>query len=336
MNVRRLLTLLGLIGLMVLVISTFGQYGALLSALTHVRWYTVPLLIIMQLGSYWANAGLYQTFFRMSGHEVHFRRLFEVSLAINFANQVIPSGGVAGTTFLAESVHDQVPVGEAALSQLSRYAFTLLAYIIVLAAGFIWLFFGGNISRISVRLTVLVLLIILAAAGALIMVINQRRLVEAALKPVVRGINWLVGLFRHQRGPLLKPTQITQFLDEFYTTYQLLAHHRSYRLKLLAWSLAYNVFEVATVYVVFLGFGNWINPGVVIAGYTIANITSLAGVLTNGLGAYEAGMIGTFTALGQPLATAIAIVLVYRALSLILFLPPGAVYYRKYLRPPKS
>jgi len=36
----------------------------------------------------------------------------------------------------------------------------------------------------------------------------------------------------------------------------------------LAWSLAYNVAEVLTIYVVFVGLGIWINPGVVITAYT--------------------------------------------------------------------
>ena len=99
----------------------------------------------------------------------------------------------------------------------------------------------------------------------------------------------------------------------------------------MAWSLAYNVAEVLTIYVVFVGLGIWINPGVVITAYTLAIIASLAGFLTGGIGVYELGMIGTFTALGIPFATAFTVVLVYRALSMILFLPPGFYFYRRQL-----
>jgi uncharacterized membrane protein YbhN (UPF0104 family) len=88
---------------------------------------------------------------------------------------------------------------------------------------------------------------------------------------------------------------------------------------------------VVTIYVVFIGFGQWANPGSVVVGYTFAIIASMSALVVGGLGAYEAGMIGTFTALGMPFALAFAVVIVYRVLNLGIFLPLSFIYYRKHL-----
>jgi uncharacterized protein (TIRG00374 family) len=332
MNMRRVLTLLGLFGLAYLAIANLGQADKLAAALRGIHWYVVPLLIIMQVFSYWANAGFYRAFFRMTDRHVGLYQLSEISLAVNFANTVIPAGGVAGATFLAQAVHSEVPHGQATLSQIGRYIFTFLSYFVILGLGFILLFFGGNIGQISVRFIILIMLVLLVGALVLIMIFAERQRLEAVVLPIVRGVNFGWRKILRQSVPLIEPDRVRVFLDDFYEAYMELSRHRRYRLQLFGWGLTGNVFEVLSVYVVFVGFGHWVNPGVVIAAYTFAIISSIAGFLTNGIGVYEAGMIGTLTALGQPFSLAFAVVLLYRALSLILFLPPGFYYYRKYLR----
>jgi uncharacterized protein (TIRG00374 family) len=338
MKTRRVLIALGLIGLGVIILTNLGQLDKLWDALSSVSWTVVPLLIVTQLLSYWANAAFYQAFFRMTNREVSFRKLFEVSLAINFANQAIPAGGAAGVTYLTQALHGEVPAGQATLSQLGRYIFTFLSYFAVMALGFILLFFGGNIRQISVRFTILIMLLLLVGSLFLMIFIADRQRLERLLNPCIRLTNRFghTILRRPIHQPLLSPSGVNQFLDEFYEAYHELATHRKYRLQLLKWGLAGNIFEVMSVYVVFIAFGHWVNAGVVIAGYTFAIIASVAGFLTNGVGVYEAGMIGAFTALGQPFSLAFAVVIVYRALSMILFLPPGLYYYRQHLEQASS
>ena len=334
MNIRRALVLLGLLGLGYLLASNLGGVNTFWDALRQMRWYLIPLLIVTQIASYWTNAGFYRAFFRMTERSVDYRKLYEVSLAINFATTVIPAGTVAGTTFLASAVHDEVPPGQATLSQIARYIFTFMSYFVVMATGFIWLFFGGNIGRISVRFTIFVMLGVLVGFIILILVFSERRRLEATLHPVIYGVNKLgrTIMRRPVNRPLVSVNRLSTFLDEFYEAYEELSHHRRYRLQLFWWTLGCNIFEVMSVYAVFIGFGHWVNPGIVIAGYTFAIIASSVGFLTNGIGIYEAGMIGTFTALGEPFGLAFTVVIVYRALSMILFLPPGFVYYRKYIK----
>jgi len=333
MKLRRLLLVAGLIGIGVLVLVHLGDLSKFWDALQDLQWYVIPLVIIVQLASYYFNARYYQAFFAISHFHISLRRLYETSLAINFANQVLPSGGVAGTTYLSEAVKPEVPAGTAALAQLGRYIFTFLSYFIVLAIGFLLLFLGRNsdLNKPSVRLVIILMLAVLAIGLILLMVFQERRRLDAVLRQGVRAINWFGRKILRRTKPLIGSERIAGFLDEFYEGYHLVMGHKGRWPKLLGWSLGYNVTEVATIYVVFVGLGIWINPGVVITAYTLAIIASLAGFLTGGVGVYELGMIGTFTALGVPFATAFTVVLVYRALSMILFLPPGFYFYRRRL-----
>ncbi|MBW4061885.1 flippase-like domain-containing protein [Candidatus Saccharibacteria bacterium] len=333
MNMRRGFILLGLIGLTVIAVSNFGQLGKVVTALTQAHWYVIPLLVLTQLLSYWANAGFYQTFYQMSGQKVNFRKLFEISLAVNFANTALPGGGVAGTAFLVAAVHDDVPAGQATLSQLGRYIFTILSYIPILAVGFLLLYFDGDISRLSVRFTSISILLILTISLIVLFICTDRKRLQAVTKPFVNFTNWLWHHLLRQKRVLLTHQTVSSFFDEFYNTFHEVTSQYGHQARLLWWALAGNIFEVLSVSAVFIGFGHWINLGVIIAAYTFANLASLASFVTNGIGVYEAGMVGTLTALGEPFSLAFSAALSYRALNLALFLPPGFIYYRKYLTP---
>jgi len=334
MNLRRFLILIGVLGIILLIFSTFGNPSTIVHAFSQVRWYVVPLVIAAQIISYYYNARYYQEFFAIFGHNVSFRRLYEASLAVVFANQAIPSGGVAGTTYLAEAVKGSgVAAGQTTLAQLNRYIFTFLSYFIVLAFGFLMLLFGNDLDKVSVRFMILLMVIVLAAGFVLLAVFSERSRLEILLAPIIRALNKSGRLlFRRRRKPLVSTAQLSAFLDEFYHGIREILGHKGQWPALLWWSLGGNLAEVATLYAVFIGFGSWPNPGIVISAYTLGIAVSVAGVLVNGIGVYEAGLIGTFTALGIPFSLAFAVVIVYRILSFVLFLPPGLHYYRKHLK----
>ena len=333
MKLRHLLLLVGLVGIGIIVLVNLGDAPAFFAALQHFHWYAVPLMIAVQLGSYYTNARYYQAFFAMSDHEVDFRRLYEASLAINFVNQAVPSAGVAATTYLREAIKPQVSIGTAALAQLGRYIFTFVSYFIVLAVGFLFLFLGTGerLDRVSVRVVLVLMLALLAAGTVLLAVFSERLRLEATLSPVIRVINGFSRkVLRRKRLPL-GPARMKRFLDEIYRGYELIKERRDRWPVFLGWSLACNIAEVSTLYIVFVGLGSWINPGVVITAYTIAIIASSVGFITGGIGIYELTMIGGFVALGVPLALSLSAVLLYRILSMILFLPPGFYFYRRHL-----
>ena len=333
MNLRRFLIILGAIGIMAIILTTLGHPAKIVAAFRQVQWYVVPLVFLVQLCSYFCNSRYYQTFFKVFGTDVPLRSLYEISLGINFANQAIPSGGVSGTAFLAESAKPfGVPSGRATLAQLGRYCFTFLSFFAVMAFGFLMLFFGDDQDKISVRVVLLLMIILLTLGLVLLTIFAERRRLEKFLTPIVRFINGAGHKFFHQAEPVIKPGGFDNFLDDFYHGYHELLAKKRHWPALLGWTLGGNLCEVLTVYVVFLCFGLVVNPGIVITGYALAIMAGAGAFLTSGLGVYEAGMIGTFSALGIPFALSIAVVLVYRIVNMGIFLPIGLFFYRKHLK----
>jgi uncharacterized protein (TIRG00374 family) len=131
-----------------------------------------------------------------------------------------------------------------------------------------------------------------------------------------------------RRRPYRKK-RIGKFIDQMHDSVIFLKSNYMSLGKPFYYSLMMIVWDIATIYVVFLAFGKVVNPGIVIAAYVIALITSMASVVTAGVGVYEAGMIATFVGLHIPFDLAFSITIIYRFIALWLFLPIGLYFYNE-------
>jgi uncharacterized protein (TIRG00374 family) len=333
MNIRRFLIVVGILGAFVLVMATLGHLGEILKAFSQARWYVIPLFIVVQIVSYYANAKYYQRFFDIFDHGVPLRYLYEVSLGINFANQTIPSGGVSGTAYLSQALKPyDIAIGKSALAQIGRFAFTFWSFFITLGIGFLILFLTDDLEDISARFVALLMLGIMAVGIVLFTVISERRRLEAFLVPATHFVNWFGRTILRRKKPVLSKPHVEEVLEEFYKGYSEIMSHKRQWPRLLWWAFASIMAEALTVYVIFIGFGQWMNPGLVIAGYALSIIASIAGFFAGGFAVYEAGMIGTFTALGVSFPLSFAVVILYRTLNLVIAIPIGMHFYRQHLK----
>ncbi len=90
-----------------------------------------------------------------------------------------------------------------------------------------------------------------------------------------------------------------------------------------------NIGQVATLYSVFLAFGQPVNPVAVIIAYAVANFAGLISVLPGGIGIYEALMVGVLATAGVSPAISIPAIVMYRILTMLLQLPIGYYFYHK-------
>ena len=332
MTKRRLLILSGLVAFLMLVIINLGYIAQFANLLHQLRWYFLILVVVAQGLSFYANAKYYQAFLAIFGYRLTTVQLYRVALAINFVNQAFPSSGVSGTSYLAQSLSPVVPVGKATLAQLVRYVFTFLSFVIVLGGGFLLLFLTGNLNRLAVRLMLLFLMLVLVTSVLLVTVVADRSRVEWWARRLIQGLNVLARRLRRRRQPLFSHNWTQRFFDEFYQGYHLLLQEKGHWTRPMTYALLGNMAEVATLYLVFAAFGRLVNPGIVIIGYGLANMISLAAFLSSGVGLYEATMVAAFGALGLPFALALSVTVSYRVLNFALFLPLGFHYYRQTLR----
>lgn len=332
MNWRRFFTYAALAALAVILVAHSGQISQLATLLRRARWYILSFVIIAQAFSYYSNAKFYQSFLQLFDYKIAWQKLYKAALAINFVNVVFPSAGLSGISFLSKALRDEVPIGKTTLAQVIRYVFTFISFLAVLVLGFLMLFLANDNGALATRVTLLLILGIIIGSIILLVLIADRDRVEKLGEWVVKGLNWLGKTFARRRRKIISREQLKHFFDEFYQGYNFLLEEKGHWWVPLWWALAGSLAEVATVYAVAVAFtGRLINPGIIIAGYTLANILSLVAVVAGGVGLYEATMIATFVTLGMPYALALSVVLVYRTLNFVLFLPFGFNYYREEL-----
>lgn len=85
--------------------------------------------------------------------------------------------------------------------------------------------------------------------------------------------------------------------------------------------------SIGILWASFKAFGVEVPFGVVVMGFFIGMTANLIPFVPAGVGAVDAGMIGTFVLFGQPEAEVFAAVLVYRLVAFWLPIPPGAVAF---------
>lgn len=329
MNLRRLFLFAGLFGFVVLALLGLGRFNQFVAVLAGARWYVLGLIVVIQLVSYFFNAMYYRSFLRIFEYEVDVPHLYRTSITLNYVNQIFPSAGISGASFLSRELRG-VPVGKSTLTQLFRYVFTYLSFIAVLTLGFVFLFFSHEASDLSGRLAAFLILLIIIISLLLAALLGNRRLLEGIGQRLVGFFNRVAQRFTRRKRQV-SDQQVRRFFDELYTGFAVLFAKKGAWTQPLTFAFLGNLAEVATVYVVFLAFGVVPNPGIVVAGYALANIAGLASFVTLGLGAYEGTMVAAYTALGLPFALSFAVTIVYRALNMWLFLPVGFYFYRKSL-----
>ncbi len=101
----------------------------------------------------------------------------------------------------------------------------------------------------------------------------------------------------------------------------------------LLWGLIANITEVGAVYVVYVAFGHWVNPGAVIIAYAVATFAGILSVLPGGIGVYEILMTSVLAAAGIPASLSLPVTIMYRIINTLIQIVPGYYYYQKAIAP---
>lgn len=328
MKLRHFLFFIALIVIVVLAYNQFNQVQSFKDLFKTLNWWILLLVIPMRYLYYRFNAKYFESFFAIFKQKAKFSLVFESAITMNFVNIVFPSGGISGLSYIRKVLKDDVDSANVTLAQLSWYVLSFIAYIGFLLLGFVLLLLSNQVIKVSSRLIILVLFIIITISIALILFIFNKKFVENVAYFAVKPLNKILSLIRKR---ILGRDRIKNFIEQLHGSILFLRDNRDKLGRPLLYTCLMILFDLLTIYTVFLAFGQIINPGIVIAGYVIALITSLASVVTAGIGVYEAGMVATFVGLNIPFDIAFAVTIVYRIVSLWLFIPVGLLFYKRTL-----
>lgn len=271
-------------------------------------WLAVALLL--QAGTYLAQAGIWRGVARARGVKVPLALACRLSLAKLFIDQALPSAGISGTVLAAHALA-QRGVGRGivmaamvidGIAYYGAYALALLVALLVAAP--------TGTTRLLFLPGALLLALFSAAFGA------------AALLAAGRRVPWK-GKIR--RIPLLGTVAalLAQSDAALVRSPALLA--RSVGLQ-----LAVVLLDAATVLVLVYALGATAPPLRVFGSFMASSLLRTVSIIPGGLGVFEAASVVTLQQAGTSIPVALGATLLFRGLSFWLPMAPGLWFTRKF------
>lgn len=327
------LNLITVAALLVLLVIVRKQIADAFKKIPDLNLVALAMIIPIQLLSYYAAAKRYQVTLRALGEEVPVPFLYKVGLEMNLVNQVFPSGGVSGFSYLSLRLKSRgVPTAKSTLTQVIFYSLTFGGFIVYLTVAMLLLAVVGQASRLTVLISAtLISLVVFGAIVAVYIISDEKRITSfTAFLPKIA--NRIIGQFRKSKVDTIDIGRIEHLFAALHKDYVLIAQNLRKLTTPLKWSLLFLWCEMATIYSVYVAFGHWVNPGALIIAYAVANIAGLISILPGGVGVYESLMTGVMASAGVDGGLAFSVTVVYRILNMMLFLPIGYWFYSRALR----
>jgi uncharacterized protein (TIRG00374 family) len=269
--------------------------------------WAVALAIAAQVASYLGSGYLLKALVSLSGSKLSTLRGTLITLA--GASFGMVAGGMVGT---ATAIYrwmqkEQVKPEAATLAGTIPGLFNNVVLVSVSLVGLIHLLIVHQLSLIQGVSFVLILAVMLGLIGLLIWGLRHR----ARLTQLGVGASQRWARFRHKA---YAPGRIEALLTGIYSAADTLMAG-GWRGPLLGAAL--NVlFDMLTLYFLFIAAGNRISLGVLLTGYGLPLLLGkMAFMIPSGVGVIESTMAGLYTGLGVPSSVTVVVVLAYRILS---------------------
>jgi len=286
-------------------IATLEESGKVIASLA--RW-AVALSVIAQVMSYLGNGFLLQKTLALARQIVSLARSTLIIMGATSIGMV--AGGIVGSTaaiYHWTRADRRGSMEGATLASILPPLFNNLMLILLSIFGLIYLMVAHNLTQaqeigFSAALAILGLL-----AGIYLLVVRFRK---QATTVTLRVSRWWAQLRRRE----FNPASTIKGLDRIFTAWDALIHGQWQLLMLGAFINA--IFDIMTLYFLFVAAGNVISFGILFAGYGLPLLLGrVAFIIPGGVGVVETSMAALYTGLGIPSAIAVVVVLGYRLIS---------------------
>ena len=323
-------TIVALVGL---VYFLRNEIAETLENIGSLKWWALALMIPAQIMNYQAYAVMYKGLFEILGHKISYKKWWKIVLELNFVNNVFPSGGVSGFSYFSLRLRREgISAGQSTLVQIVRFVLLFISFQVLLVAGLIILALGGQANSLAILIAGSIATALLIGSFAALFIIGSKKRINSFFTYITRVLNKIIHVVRPKHPETINIEKVQAIFTDLHENYLVLKKNPRVLRGPLISALFANLAEILTIYVVYIAFGQWVNPGAVILAYAIANFAGLVSVLPGGVGIYEALMTAVLATAGIPPAVSIPVTITYRVLNMILQLPPGYYFYHKAIR----
>lgn len=328
---------------LILNIVTFGLLGTAIYLVRHdigkafddlfkVNAIALLLMLPLQAVNYSAYANMYHELLEMLGSKQPFKRLYKVALELNFVNHVFPSGGVSGFSYFTARLKPfGVSTAQSTLTQTLRFLLTFASFVILLFVGLFMLALGGSASNMTILITCSLSFLTVFGIVVGIYVVSSKKRIHSFSQALTKYVNRVIHFVRPKHPETINLKRVEKVFSETHENYLLLKEKYPQMRRPFYFAMLANVTELATIYAVYIAYGQFVNPGAVIIAYALANFAGMVAVLPGGIGVYEGLMTAVLVSAGVPAGLAISVTIMYRVINMILSLPIGYFYYHKAL-----
>lgn len=327
---RLILTIITLVALGALIYFLRRQIFDTVNNLGRVNTWALLLMLPAQMLNYHSYARLYQSFFKILGHKIGYRSMLRTVSELNFVNSIFPSGGISGFSYFGLRMKAQgFNTGMATLVQMMRFVSIFISFQLLLFLGLFVLAIGGQASHLTVLVAGSLATLLVAMTFVMVYVVSSQRRIKTFFTFLTQVLNRLIHIFRPRHPETISIPRVQSIFSDLHENYKLLRSRLSETKKPLLYALLANIAELTTIYVVYVAFGYFVNPGAVIIAYAVANFAGLVSVLPGGVGIYEVLMTAVLATAGVPPGISIPVTVMYRILNLLIQLPAGYYFYHK-------
>lgn len=329
---RLIITIVTFAALAVVVYSIRDQIIQTIEHARQVNSLALLLIIPLQVVNYHAYSKMYRSLFAILGEHVPYRSMYKVAMELNFVNNVFPSGGVSAFSYFGLRMRKfNISATKSTLVQLMRFVMVFISFQVLLFFGLFLLALGGQANDIMILITgsLATTLFILTALAAYI--IGSERRIKSTFVSISRAINKLINVVRPNRRETINIDRVQNIFANLHENYMIIKKNMRLLRRPLFYGLLANLTEVLSLYVVYIAFDQWVNPGAVIIGYAVANFAGLISILPGGVGVYEGLMTGVMAAAGVPAAVTLPATIMYRIVAQMLQLPLGGYFYHRFV-----
>ncbi|MEO8784994.1 MAG: lysylphosphatidylglycerol synthase transmembrane domain-containing protein [Candidatus Saccharimonadales bacterium] len=300
--------------------------------LGKVNAWALLLMLPIELWNYDAYSRMYRYLFARLGDKVSYKDMFKVSLELTLVNHVFPSGGVSGFSYFSLRMKKlDVSPGKSTLVQTIKLVMLFVSFEALLLIGLLFLVLGGHVSNLTILVASSVAtLLLVGTAGAAFLIGSETR-INSFFTYATRAINRLIKIVRPKHPETINIAKTQQTFKELHQNYLLIKKDYKQLLPPLMFGFFANLTEVLAIYVVYIAFGHWVNPGAVILAYAVANFAGLISVLPGGVGVYEALMTAVLATAGVSPAISLPVTVMYRVVNMTIQIIPGYYFYHKSL-----
>ncbi|MEM6997873.1 MAG: lysylphosphatidylglycerol synthase transmembrane domain-containing protein [Patescibacteria group bacterium] len=335
MNGNRLKLLINLVTFVALGILIYVSRGQVKDAFGELAGLSVGILLLilpLRFLSFASVASIYYSYFKNTGHvaKLKFKEMYRVALELNFINSVFPSGGVSGFSYLGLRLKPyDISVANSTLAQAIRFLMTFVSFLVYLAVGLLLLAATNQASGLVILIGSSIFSIIIGTAALGWYIVSSEERIKAFTAYLPKAINrFFVLIHRKPEKQVINIGRIESVFGEMHDRYMELSKDFG-QLKGPFWhSLVTNFWELLTIYMVYLAFGESVNPGAIILAYGVANLAGLVAIFPGGVGVYEGLMASVLIASGIDKDLAIVTTIIYRAYNLLIFVPVGFALYQ--------